>query len=120
MCGSSEALGQWQAKNGLRLSPIGNYTWQVTVDASTISYVAQYKLVLYARNEDKIVHWEEGSNRYLLPIEGGDEMVRVDVMFYRYGWMDWKAVGVAIPVFSLRSNDSYGIGEFSDLKKLIV
>jgi len=26
--------------------------------------------------------------------------------------------GVAVPVFSLRSNDSFGIGEFNDLKKL--
>jgi hypothetical protein len=31
----------------------------------------------------------------------------------------WKGTGVAIPVFSLRSNKSAGIGEFSDLKYLV-
>ncbi len=30
----------------------------------------------------------------------------------------WKAAGVAVPVFSLKSNNSFGIGEFLDLKLL--
>ena len=30
----------------------------------------------------------------------------------------WKGAGVAVPVFSLKSNNSYGIGEFLDLKLL--
>lgn len=30
----------------------------------------------------------------------------------------WKGAGVAIPVFSLRSRSSFGIGEFSDIKLL--
>ena len=31
----------------------------------------------------------------------------------------WKGAGVAIPVFSLRSKDSFGVGEFNDLKLLV-
>ncbi len=30
----------------------------------------------------------------------------------------WKGAGVAIPVFSLRSENSFGVGEFADLKLL--
>ncbi|MBK5270131.1 MAG: 4-alpha-glucanotransferase, partial [Bacteroidia bacterium] len=30
----------------------------------------------------------------------------------------WKGAGVAIPVFSLRSKNSFGVGEFSDIKLL--
>ncbi len=30
----------------------------------------------------------------------------------------WKGAGVAIPVFSLRSAASFGVGEFTDLKRL--
>ncbi len=30
----------------------------------------------------------------------------------------WQGVGTAIPIFSLRSKNSFGIGEFSDLKQL--
>ena len=31
---------------------------------------------------------------------------------------NWRGAGVAVPVFSLRSEESFGIGEFRDLKKL--
>jgi hypothetical protein len=31
----------------------------------------------------------------------------------------WRGAGVAIPVFSLRSKDSVGVGEFMDLIKLV-
>lgn len=35
---------------------------------------------------------------------------------YRSGW---KCAGTAVPVFSLRTEDSFGIGDFHDLKKLV-
>ena len=31
----------------------------------------------------------------------------------------WKGAGTAVPVFSLRSRDGFGVGEFLDLKKLV-
>lgn len=31
----------------------------------------------------------------------------------------WKAAGTAVPVFSLRSGQSFGVGEFNDLKLLV-
>jgi 4-alpha-glucanotransferase len=31
----------------------------------------------------------------------------------------WKGAGTSIPVFSLKSEDDFGIGEFSDLKKFV-
>ena len=37
-------------------------------------------------------------------------------------WSDspgWKGAGTAIPVFALRSEDDFGVGEFLDLKKMV-
>ena len=31
----------------------------------------------------------------------------------------WRGAGTAIPVFSLRSEDDFGVGEFYDLKKMV-
>lgn len=31
---------------------------------------------------------------------------------------DWKCAGTAVPVFALRTSDSFGIGDFHDLKKM--
>ncbi len=44
----------------------------------------------------------------------GSEPMTTDKRF-RQGW---KCAGTAVPVFSLRSEDSFGIGDFHDLKKL--
>lgn len=40
-------------------------------------------------------------------------------VFDRCGDGPWKAAGTAVPVFSLRSRNSFGIGEFHDLKLLV-
>ena len=31
----------------------------------------------------------------------------------------WRAAGVVVPVFSLRSEHSYGVGDFGDLKRFV-
>ena len=38
--------------------------------------------------------------------------------FVRLPASHWRGAGVAIPVFSLRSENSFGVGEFLDLKPL--
>ena len=40
----------------------------------------------------------------------------------RYAYFDipvWKGAGIAIPVFSLKSENSFGVGDFGDLKRMI-
>lgn len=121
LCGSSKALGEWQIEDAIHFTPIQYGNWQAAINASQIKSTEEYKLAIYDNVSKEIVYWEEGSNRILLPLntkEKGD-IVRVDSLQFRRNWMNWKAAGVAIPVFSLRSNDSFGIGEFSDLKKMV-
>jgi 4-alpha-glucanotransferase len=40
-------------------------------------------------------------------------------MEVQFASMSRKVAGTAIPVFSLRSEGSFGVGDFGDLKKLI-
>ncbi|HPR33965.1 MAG TPA: 4-alpha-glucanotransferase, partial [Prolixibacteraceae bacterium] len=44
-------------------------------------------------------------------------LIRNDEKF-RYPSSNWKGAGVAVPVFSLRSQQSFGTGEFNDLRLL--
>lgn len=49
----------------------------------------------------------------------GRKKVNADVTpeeMFRNGW---KCAGTAVPVFSLRTRDSFGIGDFHDLKKMV-
>lgn len=119
LSGSSKALGEWNIEKAIHLTPANFGEWQVAINASSIKTPDEYKLAIYDYSENKIIHWEKGSNRVLSPITEKEDTVRVEALDYRHEWMSWKAAGVSIPVFSLRSNDSFGIGEFSDLKKMI-
>lgn len=122
LCGASKTLGDWKPEDALELIQVRFGSWQVAVNASKIKTTLEYKLAIYDNSTKKIVHWEEGANRVLSPLPSSplkEDTVKVESFAYRYGWMNWKAAGVSIPVFSLRSNDSFGIGEFSDLRKMV-
>lgn len=119
LCGSSKALGEWDSANAIHFTQTSHGEWQLTINATQIKSEQEYKLAIYDNVEKEIIHWEEGQNRILTPIEEKGDIVKIDSLNYNYNWMNWKAAGVAIPVFSLRSNDSFGVGEFSDLKKMV-
>ncbi|WP_029903959.1 4-alpha-glucanotransferase [Prevotella sp. 10(H)] len=121
LCGASELLGDWKHQDALHFIPVKYGVWQLALDASKIEMPLEYKLAIYDHASEKIQHWEEGNNRILSPLSVNAEknVVRVETLNYWYAWLDWKAAGVAIPVFSLRTEGSFGIGEFSDLKKMI-
>ncbi|MFV0467532.1 MAG: 4-alpha-glucanotransferase [Dysgonomonas sp.] len=121
LSGSSDELGNWQSQKVLKFIYVGDQEWQLIIDAERISSPLYYKFAILDEKEKKIIHWEDGNNRRLdLPvIKSRQRIVNVINLVYRYQWMNWKASGVAIPVFSLRSEESFGIGEFSDLKKMV-
>lgn len=119
LCGSSSSLGAWQADGVLKLIARGKNRWQIQINNEQIKSATEYKLAIIDSKTRAIVHWEEGENRTLIPRESTKNVIYIESLSYRYGWMNWKAAGVSIPVFSLRSEKSFGIGEFSDLKLLI-
>ncbi len=77
-----------------------------------------YKFIVRKAATGRVVEWEAGANRYWncrLPEAG----VRgADGRPFPFGCCPWRGAGVAIPVFSLRS-ESFGVGEFYDLKKMV-
>ena len=61
-----------------------------------------------------------GDNRILSPYNYNKVDSRLFRGFHlRDPQKRWKGSGIAIPVFSLRSENSFGIGEFTDLKLMI-
>lgn len=121
LCGASKPLGEWNVANAIHFTPVRYGNWQASINASLIKSPQEYKLAIYDTISQEIVFWEEGANRIISPISTKEKgnIVQVQSIIFRYNWMNWKTAGVAIPVFSLRSNDSFGIGEFSDLKKMV-
>ncbi|KAA6334413.1 4-alpha-glucanotransferase, partial [termite gut metagenome] len=64
--------------------------------------------------------WEKGDNRCLTGLlSNSGETHVLSCQYVSFDTPLWKGAGVSIPVFSLKSESSFGIGDFSDLKKLI-
>ena len=105
LTGNSDELGNWNPNKAVPMEYVGPGIWSVETDVTPMT---EYK---YFIRENGQIRWEDGPNR-ILP-EGKDRI-----------W-DWFGLterqtmkGVAVPLFSLRTEDDFGIGEFADLPKL--
>ena len=116
--GNIPQLGNWQTP--VRLTPVALQEWAINIDASLIYYPVEYKYVI-VDNDNNIIQWEDGTNRLIKSIHLMDKQIwqKAD-MQPSFNISKWKCAGVVMPVFSLRSENSYGIGDFGDLKNFTV
>lgn len=119
LLGSSDVMGKWDAEKAILATPIQYGVWQVRIDADALDSYQEYKLAIRNTTNNIITHWEEGGNRILRINRNEAKPIRIETLAYNHNKMYWKASGTSIPVFSLRSEKSFGIGEFSDLIKMI-
>ena len=124
--GSHPALGSWNVARYLRMESIGRFEWLLSVNVEAVLLPIEYKYVIVDDNTHAFVAWEEGDNRTtdgLLPAD--QTMVPDGTVLVVYGEslrvkeQTWRAAGVVIPVFSLRTKESYGVGDFGDLRRLV-
>ena len=94
--------------------------WSIELNAAELSYPIEYKFFIIENEKKSLIEWENGENRILtIPQVNENEIVIVSGLLYRKDSIEWKCAGTVIPVFSLRSKTSFGIGDFGDLKKCI-
>lgn len=116
--GSSPVLGSWNAVTPVLLHrEDGWWTTRLTLPPEAFPLV--YKYGVYNIKEDRLVRYEDGDNRVLLGDAGFEKITILHDGFVHQPNNTWKGAGVSIPVFSLRSKQSFGTGEFPDLKLLV-
>ncbi len=114
--GSDAAIGAWDVKNCFLLDR--NSEWHTAaLDLSATAFPINYKYGIYNYKRDEFVLFESGENRSLNAPEK-EAFIIIHDGFVRLPTTSWKGAGVAIPVFSLRSQNSFGVGEFCDIKLL--
>ncbi len=94
--------------------------WELTIPIKGTEVQIEYKYVVLNPVDNSIKIWEEGKNRvcyFVFQLPSENHLIITDENF-NYGSIVWRGAGVAIPVFALRSQRGFGIGEFSDLKML--
>lgn len=114
--GGPDSLGDWDYAKAVAMVEVAENQWQLGLNLP-VDCKVEYKYGLYDPALGKAVKLEDGEHNRVLDGRGGADSVRVsDECFRRSADLKFRAAGVAIPVFSLRSAEGAGVGEFADLK----
>lgn len=118
--GACEELGHWDTSKALRMSDAEFPLWKVNIPLSGLNGKIEYKFLILNKNTGDVVAWEGRDNR-VLDVDTSDPHRSVTDAGQRLvnPLTPWRGAGVAIPVFSLRSNDDFGVGDFYDLMKMV-
>ena len=120
LIGSCAALGNWEYCRPIRMCETQPNVWQITLDASTLDMPFEYKFVAISIKTGAVTEWEVGPNRafHTLPLQRGETYITDEAEVF-FALPAPRIAGCAIPVFSLRSEGSFGVGDFGDLKTMI-
>lgn len=118
LSGIGKEMGEWKTDAPILLTLEGNW-WTAKVNLGNVSYPIAYKYGLYNISENRFVQFESGINRTLPSINSKGKNTLIHDGFAGLPFPGWKGAGVAIPVFSLRSGNGFGTGEFADIKLLV-
>ncbi|MGL5317780.1 MAG: 4-alpha-glucanotransferase, partial [Bacteroidales bacterium] len=121
LLGEGDYLGNWNEKNALHFDSSAYPCWSLRLDASKVFSGQAFKLVMIDSSSGAIVKWEDGENRKLFFSDSlpSKSCQIVQIEDFRDLNPSVKYAGTAIPVFSLRSETSCGIGDFGDLYKFV-
>ena len=128
--GQPDALGAWNVEKAIAMQEHGNNEWVVTLDAKKLpSDPFEFKFFAYTKQDTPRpanlspfanILWEESSNRSIcISHLESHQAVVYELQEARFPLPQWKGAGVVIPIFSLRSEGSFGVGDFGDLKLMI-
>jgi 4-alpha-glucanotransferase len=118
VCGNTEILGNWDEKKALALDNQDYPYWHGVGTVPVSDFPVEYKYLIRNR-EGETLFWEKCPNRVIhIPANLIPNYMVVGDERFDFPLELWKGVGLAIPVFSLRREDGWGIGEFSDLRAL--
>ena len=122
LVGNDPSLGAWDAASGLPMTEHSPNEWVAVIDADRLFlHDVEYKFVAAATdNGRQAFTWEGGGNRSLphAAIAKGTT-VALEVPQARMAAKEWRIAGTVIPVFSLRSEGSFGVGDFGDLRLMV-
>ena len=115
--GEGAQLGDWDVNKAVPMFEHEYHEWVVSLDADKLPQSFEFKFVMLAIDQPV---WEQGGNRSIdLVSIGANEVVVYELSQVYLPVYPWKGAGTVIPIFSLRSEGSFGVGDFGDLKKMI-
>ena len=117
MVGDGKALGNWDVSKGVKLSDAQFPIWSARIKAPKGAFA--YKFVIVDSHSGNVAAWQSGENYYFNEQVSEGEALVVEGLRPQFDTAPWRGAGVAIPVFSLRSESSFGVGEFNDIRLMV-
>jgi 4-alpha-glucanotransferase len=115
LTGSNKKMKDWDIKNPLLLDQKKQY-WVLKLNLSKEHFPIEYKLGVYDLASGTM-QYEDGNNRVLPNAAEKDSLTvlhhAIDTTKNR-----WRGAGINIPVSALKSESSWGVGDFTDLNLL--
>ena len=119
--GEPEVLGAWNITKALNMTEHEPNVWGISLDANKLPRERfEFKFIILDTIPDYTALWEQGGNRSLTVPELADgDVVVYELSQAFFPIYPWKGAGTVIPIFSLRSEGSFGVGDFGDLKMMV-
>lgn len=119
--GDGEALGNWDAAKARPMTEHNYNEWAVDLDASWFAGdTIEFKFIAVNNSDKQDVLWEEGYNRTVkVPPLSDGQVVVYDLSQAFFQIYNTRVAGTLVPVFSLRTKESFGVGDFGDLEKML-
>ena len=121
IAGSLDVLGNWEPAQALRLSDARYPLWEGAIPLDRVKTPFEYKFVILKKDTLEPVGWELLDNRTcgIDTSKCADGCIIIDGLRFANPRNNWRGAGTAIPVFSMRSEDDFGVGDFIDIKKMV-
>ena len=119
LLGEGPRLGDWNTESPMLLSRQRDEdNFSVRLDLRGQNFPLAYKYGVFDVEKKSFIRFETGANRTLKTGVARNQHILINDGFAMLPADTWHGAGVAVPVFSLRSQSSFGTGEFADLKPL--
>ncbi len=120
VAGEPEVLGKWNPHKALRLNDADYPLWECEIPLKDIDGPFDYKFLILGKEKNDVRGWEDASNRiYGIEQTEPTERIVIDGLRFANPNKNWKGAGTAIPVFSIRTEDDFGVGDFEDIKQMV-
>ncbi len=114
--GSGKFFKEWNVKKLIPLQQ--NNNWHtVGLNLGKDDFPVEYKYGIYNTKQKRFV-FEEGPDRKVK-----NNISKTSLTIHHDGLINftkrWRGAGIAVPVFSLRTSNGFGTGEFADINLLV-
>ncbi len=119
LTGSCQPLGAWNTAKAVPMLETLPCTWQASLDGAALAG-AEFKFIAVDSRNGSVV-WESGSNRSTCTLPTDPyTAIRVEMGEAQFSGIEPQRIaGTVVPVFSLKSSGSFGVGDFGDLAAFV-